>query len=216
MRCIVLTEEQVRNILSEATDGMFSTDELDAIRSFAGRVRYCKEHLGEPIGNGSSRMVFQIDDERCLKLAKNAKGVAQNRVESEWWKQSSDLFPKIFSFDSEDNMWIECEYVLPAKAADFKVCTGATFEEFQQFCYSTFALFSRTWHEGLPRWRYDELLENSEFFQELETYLTNTCEANGDITALRNWGLAKRYGEAYPVFLDHGLSEDVYTQYYQK
>lgn len=39
--------------------------------------------LGNPIGNGSSRMVFQISDERVLKVAKNAKGIAQNEAEGE-------------------------------------------------------------------------------------------------------------------------------------
>jgi len=218
-KVIVLTEEQQSRILNEATDGKFSTDELESIRTYAGKVRYCKEHLGQPIGNGSSRMVFQIDDERCLKLAKNEKGTAQNRVESEGWKQRYDIFPRIFSADYDNDMWIECEYVLPAKRSDFKACLGVTFDEFVDFCYTTFARYSRYggWrHIEMSDERYSELTDELEFFSDLEDYLCNSQEENADIVAIRNWGLAKRDGGAMPVLLDHGLTQDVYNTYYRR
>lgn len=82
------------------------------IPTYAGKVRYCKRHLGFPIGNGSARIVFQLDDEKCLKLAKNRKGIAQNGAE----------------YDSaDDDSWIVTEYVLPAKQKDFKQCLGILF-----------------------------------------------------------------------------------------
>ena len=56
---------------------------LDEIRSFRGRFKYCTEHLWNAIGKGSSRAVFQIDDEKILKLAINNKGIMQNTAEGQ-------------------------------------------------------------------------------------------------------------------------------------
>ena len=81
-RTIILNSSQIKQ-LNEAMDNTFSFDELSSIKALSKRVLYCKQHLGNPIGNGSSRMVFQIDDEKVLKLAKNRKGLAQNNVEAD-------------------------------------------------------------------------------------------------------------------------------------
>lgn len=89
----------VRNLIHEAMEAGFSvqdlknelTNDLQGVKDQAeyrvkinhflkGGYDYCVKMLGEPIGNGSSRAVFQIDDTRVLKLATNIKGVAQNKA----------------------------------------------------------------------------------------------------------------------------------------
>lgn len=67
--------------LKEAMSESFSFEELKAIKSFKGRYEYCLKTLGPTQGRGSSRVVFQLSDERVLKLALNEKGIAQNEVE---------------------------------------------------------------------------------------------------------------------------------------
>ena len=69
---IRITEEQHNKLFEAAMEG-FRLDAIVSARSFANRLAYCKQMLGTPIGNGSSRIVFQIDDETCLKLAKSKK-----------------------------------------------------------------------------------------------------------------------------------------------
>lgn len=219
MRTVVITEAQ-SSYLKEANDGGFSTQELDNLRTFAERVRYCRQHLGDPIGNGSSRMVFQIDDEKCLKLAKNGKGVAQNDVEMEYWKRDYDIFPKVFESDDDKAMWIICEYVLPARAADFKACTGIDFKTFVKWMQKTFARYNNYYYryrnDVMSDDEYGNYLDNSEFLQEMADYLTNSDIANHDMLRLTNWGLAKRDGGGCPVLLDHGLNDEVFKQYYSK
>ena len=70
---IIISEEQEK-ILKEAADDRFSTQELSAIPSFKGKVDYCTKHLGRYIGKGSSRITFQIDDEKVLCNAFSIKG----------------------------------------------------------------------------------------------------------------------------------------------
>ena len=66
-----IVRDSVAKVLNEATDGRFSVDELNNIPYFRDREKYCEKHLGENIGRGSSRVVFQIDDNKVLKLAWN-------------------------------------------------------------------------------------------------------------------------------------------------
>lgn len=68
----------------------FSFETLTSLSSYKKRIAYCKQMLGQPIGNGSSRIVFQISDERVLKVAKNQKGIAQN--EAKWIYISREIF----------------------------------------------------------------------------------------------------------------------------
>lgn len=212
-KTVIVTEEQVR-MLKEATDGHFSTQELSALTSFAAKKRYCEEHLGRNVGRGSSRIVFQIDDEKVLKLAFNSKGVAQNEEEASWYKQNWDFIPKIYEVD--DNYgWIVCEYVLPAKKQDFVHCLGITWEEFVDFVNTVFSQFARMYiGHDLDYDEMEQLTEDNEMLSELYTYITDTCFVNYDIIRICNWGLAQRNGNAYLVFLDHGFSQRVKDEYY--
>ena len=54
--------------------------ELNNINSFANRIKYADNNLTR-IGGGSGRIVYELNDTKVLKLAKNQKGVAQNNVE---------------------------------------------------------------------------------------------------------------------------------------
>lgn len=65
----------------------FSFETLTSQSSYKKRIDYCKQMLGQPIGKGLSRIVFQISDERVLKVAKNQKGIAQNEAEGNIYQQ---------------------------------------------------------------------------------------------------------------------------------
>lgn len=114
-----IVHKTVKKILNEAMSEQFSFETLKSIQSFRGRLKYCVETLGFRIGSGSSRTCFQLDDNRILKLALNAKGIAQNEVEArtDYNLDSLGIRPEIYDeTDYENNWFIVCEYVLPAKA----------------------------------------------------------------------------------------------------
>ena len=135
---IVLTEGQYKRIFEARMDG-FRVDYLRSCNSYDERVKYCKKMLGFPIGKGSSRMVFQLDDETCLKLAINEKGIAQNLEEI---KIARDNFisyiPKIYNgSDEEDGLWVITQYVLPAKKSDFMKVLGINFNDIIDYVLNT-------------------------------------------------------------------------------
>ena len=65
--------------MDEAYPTSFNIEEFKQLKSFNQRIQYCEQHL-QRISSGSSRIVYKIDDEKVLKLAKNKKGLAQNEA----------------------------------------------------------------------------------------------------------------------------------------
>lgn len=119
--------------INEAIDKEFSYNELDNIKSFRERFNYCTKHLGHGIGQGSSRIVFQIDDEKVLKLAKNTGGLYQNKWEWNFYKNLNNLeiLPEVYTC-SDDYAYIVSDYVLPAKKKDFKKILGILWNDFEK------------------------------------------------------------------------------------
>lgn len=203
------------NKLKEAAMDNFSVKVLSGMRTFKEKIAYCKEMLGNPIGNGSSRTVFQISDEKVLKLAKNAKGIAQNKTEAEPGKRHYNVFPKIFYVD-DNYSFIISEYVLPCKKEDFQHVLGISFDEFIDFLKYTHNLYSiGKIPNRMPTQRYRELLNNDNL-SDICTYISDYNAPIGDFTVLGNLGLTVRDGETRIVFLDDGLNENVWNLYYNK
>ena len=199
-------------------DDSFSLEELSQLPTFVSRLNYCKQHLGNPIGNGSSRTVFQIDDGKCLKLAKNAKGIAQNEVEYDRHVESYDVTPSLFEQD-DDNKWIITEYVLPAKAQDIKECLGIDFKTFCDFvkcCYNCYAYNGYKRPTEMSEEEFVELLDSNQWFNDLYYYMADYQLPCGDLLRLSNLGMVMRYGEPQIVILDSGLNNDVYNKYYKR
>lgn len=223
---IRLTESQYNILtecmLKEAMMESFSFDTLRSIPSFAKRIEYCKQHLGNPIGGGSSRMVFQINDQCVLKLAKNPKGIAQNDAEYDHYVQQHhyDIVPIIYKESDDENYYfLVSEFVLPAKKNDFKHVLGITFEEFCNFIREVASCYTRMnpWEERMSQEDYDDFYEkNEEVVDSWYNYMTNMTPPYGDMLRIANYGLVKRYNDLYIVLLDSGLTDDVYNSYYKR
>ena len=215
VKTIFITEKQSK-MLKEAMDDTFSFDELSNLTSFAAKIRYCTQHLGGYIGKGSSRMVFQLDDEKVLKLAWNAKGVAQNCEEERSY--GDDIFPLVFN-SAEDDSWLVSEFVLPAKAQDFKHCFNMTFNKFTSFICScsAYRFNKRYLWDLLTEGEYVELIETNEDLAAFDDYIGNYGSVViGDMMRIRNYGLTMRNNKPHIVLLDSGLTEYVWDNFYRR
>ena len=223
-----IVRKSIRNVLSEARMDGFR---LDALRDMPlkKRVAYCKQWLGQPIGKGSSRIVFQLDDETVLKLAMNKAGIEQNAEEYQlgndyYAKSNYDFLVKVYNGSDEDNNeWLVSEYVLPAQAKDFKKITGQPFNVVQEFIYWVLSTanpqMQMRWRRPISDDEAVDIINNDPtgFFQNLEDFIKNyDYLANVDLVALCNWGLVLRDGKPSMVILDTGLSDTVYRRYYFK
>ena len=209
-------------ILSEAMMDSFSFDELKVLKSFAQRKKYCDKYLGFNVGKGSSRIVYQIDDNKVLKLAWNEKGVAQNEQEYSFSQENFvDVTPEVFDdmSDTENYLFITSEYVLPAKKQDFKHVFGISFEKFVDVLYTVASWYdAKTYrfYSKLSDAEMEMLQDNNENIKEYVDYVSNYQPPIGDMVRVANYGLINRNGEDYIVLLDSGLSEDIYNTYYKR
>ena len=218
----IIKESLNKVLLKEAMKFNFSFTKLEQMTSFKQRLEYCKEMLGVPIGRGSSRLVFQIDDEKCLKLAMNRKGLAQNEVEAQngndYYIQS--LIPKYYGelSDNENYTYIVTEYVIPVKESDFEWLIGVDYYTFQHLIRQEVNSKNglRGW-KGLDADEINLVYESDDnTMAEIIDYCVNYNVNPIEITDPRNLGMTKRDGNVILVLLDNGFNDDIANQYYSR
>ena len=128
----IIKEEFSKFLLREFMQKHFDWDEFkklaDDDSTYRKAIQYCEECLGEPIGDGSSRIVFEIDDYTVLKIARYRGSLYQNKTEVKNYQQlkHNPLIPKIYGY-ADDYTWVWCERVLPCDHEDFKKILGITY-----------------------------------------------------------------------------------------
>lgn len=217
----MIRESQFSKLFEARMEG-FRLDNLRNM-SFKDKVEYCRQMLGRPIGNGSSRMVFQLDDYSVLKLAKNTKGIAQNFEEYRiGTSQDMDFTPRVLNgSDSENGLWVVSEFVLPAKKQDFNEIYNMDFNDIYEFVWAVDTnrrnnpLYDRA--ERMIEAAYDKYSDNDDAI----TLLNNIYELStgygqriGDLQRIQNWGLIQRQYGPELVVLDSGLNDDILKQFY--
>lgn len=203
----------IKREIDEARRDEFSYNQLDEYfkeDDFIGAYGYCLKNLGICIGEGSSRAVFQIDDAKCLKIARNRKGIQQNKVEAETNKSNCLLFPLVF-YTSENNFWIETEYVLPARESDFWHCLKMQWIDFLDFVeILNYQKYSKYKDRGLMRQINDD---ETGMLKNIYDYVINKRIPVGDMMRICNWGMTKRNGKDTLVLLDSGWNKETMKMY---
>ena len=223
---IYLKENQFKNLVEARMDG-FRVDYLANCGSFKKRLEYCKQMLGFPIGNGSSRIIFQLDDETCLKLAKNKKGIVQNMEEISICRDNIISYvPKVYNGTDEKNgLWIITQYVLPAKIEDFKEVLDVDFKDISKFASSLDTSFSRRSDNSVKmadnaiHYIYNKYENNDDAIELLNDIHELKADYNqivADLSRIENWGMARENGQTFLVMLDTGLSEEIFNQFYRR
>lgn len=223
MKKIIVTEAQYMKLIDEmAYPVSFNIDEFKTLTTFAARIRYCQTRL-QRISSGSSRIVYKIDDKKVLKLAKNRKGIAQNKAEGgDYYKNTIGCFAEIYDVDN-NYLWIEMQLARKAKLSDFKHLTGYNFDVMCQWIYNCRSRYSRgggydkSYDRIFNSEEFEEGLENYSIFADVQEYLCNyQLDSVGDLTILSSWGVVNdEYGQEELVIIDSGLSDDVWADYYK-
>ena len=220
---IYITEEQFKKLVKEmAYPSNFNMEELESLPSYAARVNYCTQRL-QRIGAGSSRITFAVDGEKELKVAKNKKGLAQNQVEGEKWKQGYCCFATVYD-QSDDGIFLEMQAARRAKPADFKRLTGYGFDVMIEWVKYTRSLYSRD-RSYYGNYDYKMLFDSDEWaeylndynvFAGIHQYLCDTqLEVVGDFQRISSWGVVMENGEESLAIIDFGLDDEVFNNYYR-
>lgn len=190
----------------------FDINEFSQLSSFAARKRYAAERLPK-LGEGSSRIVYQIDDETVLKMAKNKKGLAQNQVETDWGMHQmySDLLPDLIDAD-DDNLWLVKQRANRIKKNEFERMTGHKFEEFGHALRLRADEIMGRNRFAIPE-EYADILDD-EFVNDVISLIIDFDLEPGDMAQIGNWG--KLSDEQDPVLTDVGLNRSVWKEHYQR
>jgi hypothetical protein len=203
--------------LVEDYPASFNMEEFKKLTSFNKRIQYCQQHL-KRISSGSSRIVYMIDDEKVLKLAKNKKGLAQNEIEAEYsnYNDLDEIVAKVFDYHN-DNLWIEMELARKFKKSDCEKLTGYSLHNFTNAIirYGNDMNPRKNPRKGdIDKELYQSMWDESEFMYELFSFIGNYDIPIGDLLRTSSYGVVKRNGQDTLVLIDYGLTHDVYDSYY--
>ena len=210
-----LVLEYVDQLIDEDYPQSFDREHFKSLTSFRSRVKSCEENLSR-ISSGSSRIVYKIDDEKVLKLAKNSKGLAQNETEISHsnYHDLEDILAKVFDYHQED-LWVEMELARKVKVADFQRITGFSFKD---YCRAVNNRADDANKQGKNQMSLDkniwEAMWEDEFVYDIFNYIASYALPAGDLMRLNSYGLVKRGGQEAIVLIDYGLTGDVYDSYY--
>lgn len=197
----------------------FNMEEFKSLTTFAARLRYADTHL-QKMASGSARTIFQIDNEKVLKLAKNKKGIAQNTIESDFYLQGFDCIAKVYDFDEENNTFLEMELAKKLTPNRFKQLLGFTTQDVWDYLYNLkiqYNLKGRSKYDKVKEIKNIEVLEESNFIEELrDVVLSYDMVVPGDFGRISSYGEVLREGTPQVVIIDFGLTNTVYDDFYKR
>jgi hypothetical protein len=197
--------------------------------TFKSRLQYALERA-KKLGTGSSRVATTIEYQgrpTVLKIAKNAKGLAQNSVEADilsdgYASQMGILIP-IIDYDTQNRepSWVHTE--LAQKANEKQLCSlmkcqslydliKAAHAQLNEFSNSRAILndiLDKNSHFGYSDQDNDTFLEYVNRLAELKSSFDIEL---ADFHRPANWGLY----QGKPIIIDVGFNSNVLNQYYSR
>lgn len=196
----------------------FNLETLKGIKSFKGRVDYCRKFL-KRLGSGSSRIVFDYNDQYVIKLAKNRKGLAQNESENMIYDDYFDLLAEIVDKDTYSNhiLYIVMEKAKPIKETEFEQLTEIDINDLwvvRRNSKNDNDFFDMAYND-LVFEKGKEFNQYLDDLQELHFGMGATLEL-ADILHISSYGKVKRNGHDTVVLVDYGLTKDVWRTHYRR
>jgi hypothetical protein len=155
----------------------------------------------DKLGKGSSRMAFTLSSKHALKIALNAKGIAQNETELDVFTnpKSKKVVAKIYGADDEFR-WLISDLVKPVNNSDeFAELAGVRWPEFVN-CMIDYVKH----HDPMP-----------DNIDEFVAAVVVTAKQNdlliGDLVEVNHWG---KTPDGRIVLLDYGFTHEVWSSHY--
>ena len=176
--------------------------ELSGFDTFKDRNDYAENNL-KHLSSGSSRVVFLTPEKTVVKLAKNEKGIAQNKEEFTI-SCTSKFVNKIISSD-KNFIWIEVPYLEKITEKDFEKLTGFLFKDLEK-CLD----YSDSKKSSKKPDNFDTISKKP-IYKNLLSLIKDYKLLSGDIVRISSWGKKNNT----PVLIDTGLTSKVYNKYYK-
>jgi hypothetical protein len=177
-------------------------EKISSLDTFEDRINMAEKKL-ERLSSGSSRIVFLTPEKTVLKLAKNNKGIAQNKEELKIGGKSKYV-NKILSSD-KNFLWLEVPFLDKINEKDFKEMTNFIFEDFGDSIKYQLSKSSKKKPKD-----FDSICKDP-LFKDLINLIKKFKLMPGDIVRISSWGVK----DNCPILIDTGLTSKVYSEFYK-
>ena len=179
---------------------------LDKLETFGARKKYAEKNL-KHLSSGSSRVVYLTSDDTVIKLAKNEKGLAQNKAETNP-KMKSKFLNKIIK-SSKNDVWIETYYLKKITEKKFEEMTDLDFKDFDEAIRYGLRDVSKNKDKKKPK-NFDKV-SASDIYKEIKSIGEKFKLMPGDLAKISSWGSK----DDQPILIDSGLTKEVFEEYYE-
>jgi hypothetical protein len=179
---------------------------IEEMDTYSARKEYAEKKLSH-LSSGSSRIVYLTPGKTIVKLAKNDKGIAQNKAEANP-KMKSKFLNKILS-SANNCAWIEVPYLEKITEKQFEEMTGLKFDDFgESIRYGLRDVSGNTDKEKPDNFAE---VEESDIYREMKDIGEKFKLMPGDLARISSWGVK----DGKPVLIDAGLTADVFEDFYE-
>lgn len=216
MKKIIINERQERKLVIEAMQEGFSLAVFDSLPR-ENKIKYLNKYLGEKIGMGMGRVVYEISDDSVLKYCywkdnkQNEQEYLNYKSVSENYPYLSSMFTKVYQV-ADDFSWIICEKVLAFDKNDSREVLGLPYNDKNYPSLVGFIDWAEQKVNGsesdgsYEEEEYERLVSDNEWFGKLYKYIELNKGESTDLID-DNFGLAIRNGNPYIVILDSGMEK---------
>lgn len=178
---------------------------IDQLDNYKSRIKYCEDNL-KRLSSGSSRIAYLTKDNTVIKLAKNDKGIDQNKAECKVNLKSKYLNKSI---DCSNNYyWVEFPFLEKITEKEFEKMTGVNFKDFGESI--RFGLKSLSDQSSRPKPKNFDKVSDSEIYKEMLKIGKKYNLMPGDLAKISSWGSKNDF----PVLIDAGLTKEVFELHY--
>jgi len=178
--------------------------DIEKLDTFAARKKLAEKNF-KRLSSGSSRIVYKLNDRFVIKLAKNKKGIAQNKTES-----NPDMKSKYINKVVETGkkyLWIKTFYLDKITEKDFEELTDVNFKDFGNAI--SYGLREISSDESKKPGCFDDV-RKTKVYKEFDRLGKKFKLLPGDISRISSWG---KSGDNV-ILIDSGLSRKVFDKYY--
>lgn len=180
-------------------------NQIENLETFQERQEFAESNLNH-LSSGSSRIVYKTDDNFIIKMAKNKKGIAQNKAEANP-EMISDFLNKILD-KASNYSWIKTCYLDKITAKDFEKMTGINFDDFSEVI--DYGLKNISDSDTSKPKNFNEV-SKSKIYKEIKRIGDKFKLMPGDIGRISSWGMKNNH----PILIDAGLTKKIFEEFYE-
>lgn len=207
----------IKTLLLEYGDDLDLKDlnRIDREQVIYTQLKKKARSLFKPMNSGSGREVYEFKDNKVIKLAKNAKGTAQNKVECGLGNEPflDDIVANVF-YCAQNYSFLISEKAEKISKSEFKSYTGVEWDAFADYIgdYGWYLIGKRE----IKDLEAHEIDQENDFVYEITQLIANydLGEVVGDLIRINSYGAVTRGNKKQVVIVDYGLDRYVWREHY--